>query len=53
MCLSTKRYIDRQSTVLYLPLKSMSAVAIHKDLMDALRSDAMTYSTVALYLREA
>jgi hypothetical protein len=31
----------------------MSTVAIHKDLVNTLGSDAITYSTVTLYLREA
>jgi hypothetical protein len=44
--------MDQQSIMLYLRLKSMSAVAIHKILVDTLGFDAITCSMVTLYLRD-
>jgi hypothetical protein len=53
VCPNVIPHIDQQSIMLYLRLKSMSAVAIQRNLMDTLRSDVMAYSTIAMYLREA
>jgi hypothetical protein len=43
--------MDQRSIVLYLGMKNWSALAIHKDLVETLKDDAVSYSSVTLYLR--
>jgi hypothetical protein len=45
--------MDLRSIVLYLSRKSLSAKHIHLDIVQTLRSDAVFYSIVMLYLRDA
>jgi hypothetical protein len=44
--------MDQQSTVMYLSLKGLNAVEIHNDLVDTLKGEAKSYSTVTYYLRK-
>jgi hypothetical protein len=45
--------IEQQSIVLYLARKGLSPFAIHDDLVTTLGADAMSYSFVTSYLRDA
>jgi hypothetical protein len=45
--------MDQQMIVAYLDLKQISARAIHTDLVATLGSNAVAYSSVTRYLREA
>jgi hypothetical protein len=45
--------MDRQSIVLCLCRKGLSAVAIHDDLVATLGAEAVSYPSVTRYLREA
>jgi hypothetical protein len=47
------KYIDQQSTGLYLSKKGLSAVAIHDDLVATLGAEAVSYPSLTPYLPEA
>jgi hypothetical protein len=44
--------MDQRSIYVFLAIKWFSAQAIHSELVVVLDSDAITYSTVAMYLRQ-
>jgi hypothetical protein len=43
--------MDQRSIIMFLGMKGLSAIAIHRELVDVLGSDAITYSAVPKYLR--
>jgi hypothetical protein len=45
--------VDQRSIVLYLARKELSVIAIHHDLVSTLGPEAVSYSSVTCYLREA
>jgi hypothetical protein len=45
--------MEQQSIVLYLARKGLSPLAIHDDLVTTLGVDAVSYSSVTRYLRDA
>jgi hypothetical protein len=45
--------MTQRPTVAYLSMKGMSAREIHNDIVATLRPDAVSYSSVTRYLREA
>jgi hypothetical protein len=45
--------MEQRSIVLYLVRKGLSPLAIHDDLVTTLGADAMSYSSVTRYLRDA
>jgi hypothetical protein len=45
--------MDQRSIVLYLNMKGWMTRVIHDDLVGTLDEEAITYSSVAKYLREA
>jgi hypothetical protein len=45
--------MEQRSIVLYLARKGLSPLAIHDDLMTMLGADAVSYSSVTRYLRDA
>jgi hypothetical protein len=45
--------MEQRSIVLYLARKGLSPLAIHNDLVTTLGADAVNYSSVTYYLRDA
>jgi hypothetical protein len=45
--------MERRSIVIYLARKGLSPFAIHDDLVTTLGADAVSYSSVTSYLRDA
>ena len=48
---TTKKLLEQRSIVLFLQRKGFTATLIHKELVEVLGSEAVSYSTVTKYLR--